>query len=156
MQHLKALAAVNSTTALQGSPKGPSLAASPNSDDEAPLMIKKEDLKPIKIPRSSAQPIIETKTNTNPHQQAMSPRTTRRKMIDDELTVSLRQHLVWEHRQKSQTANAVLQGRHITQDIANLKQKPDKVYIDKKEGNTDVNWNQYFGQGLGEYHSKGW
>jgi hypothetical protein len=38
----------------------------------------------------------------------------------------------------------------------NLKQYPDKVYMDEddKEGN-NVSWNQYFGQGLGEYYSKG-
>jgi hypothetical protein len=157
----QAAATSRSTPALQRSrttsPNGPSLAASPDSDDAAPLMMKK-GLKPIaEIPRSSAQPIIQTTTNTTPHQQALSPRTTRRKMIYDELTVSLRQHLVWEHRQKSQTANAVLKRRHTTQDVANLKQYPEKVHMESKEGDgVNASWNQYFGNGLGEYHSKGW
>jgi len=157
-----------STPALQRSrttsPNGPSLAASPDSDD-APLMMRSKalnsGLKPIaEIPRSTAQPIIPTITTTQPQQLALSPRTTRRKMINDELTVSLRQHLVWEHRQKSQTANAVnavLQRRHTTQDVANLKQYPDKVCMDSKDGdNINASWNQYFGQGLNEYHSQGW
>ncbi|KAH6679618.1 hypothetical protein B0J14DRAFT_686809 [Halenospora varia] len=152
-----------STPALQRSrttsPNGPSLAASPESDDAAPLMMKK-GLKAIpEIPRSTAQPqpIIQTTPNTVSHQAALSPRTTRRKMINDELTVSLRQHLVWEHRQKSQTANAVLQRRHTTQDMANLKQYPEKVHMNGKDlDGINASWNQYFGQGLGEYHSKGW
>ncbi|CAG8956536.1 hypothetical protein HYFRA_00003924 [Hymenoscyphus fraxineus] len=141
------------------SPNGPSLAASPDSDDASPLMMKRNSpgLKPIaEIPRSSAQPILAVPT-TGPLQLALSPRTTRRKMINDELTVSLRQHLVHEHRQKSQTANAVLQRRHTTQDVANLKQYPEKVHMNNKDGDALNNsWNQYFGQGLGEYHSKGW
>ena len=158
-------AASKSTPALQrsrtSSPNGPSLAASPDSDDAEPLMMKKgvkQGLKPIaEIPRSAAQPIIMTPTNITPHQQALSPRTTRRNMLATELTVSLRQHLLWERQQKSQTANAVLKRRHTAHDVANLKQYPEKVYMDKedKEG-INSSWNQYFNQGLGEYHSKGW
>ncbi|KAE8453231.1 hypothetical protein EG329_011298 [Mollisiaceae sp. DMI_Dod_QoI] len=156
-----AAAASRSTPALQRSrttsPNGPSLAASPDSDDAAPLMMKK-GLKPIsEIPRSAAQPIIQTTTNTTPHQQALSPRTTRRNMLASELTVSLRQHLLWERKQKSQTANAVLKRRHTAHDVANLKQYPEKVYMDKddREGSKST-WNDYYGQGLGEYHSRGW
>ena len=159
-------AASRSTPALQrsrtSSPNGPSLAASPGDSDEAPLMMKKP-LRPIAenprgdIPRSAAQPIIMTTTNNTPHQQALSPRTTRRNMLATELTVSLRQHLLWERQQKSQTANAVLKRRHTAHDVANLKQYPEKVHMDKedKEG-VNASWNQYFSQGLGEYHSKGW
>ncbi|TVY42278.1 hypothetical protein LOCC1_G005943 [Lachnellula occidentalis] len=159
-----AAATSRSTPALQRSrttsPNGPSIATSPDSDDASPLMMKK-GLKPIaEVPQAvgtSAQPIIQTTTNITPHQQALSPRTTRRKMIYDELTVSLRQHLVHEHRQKSQTANAVLKRRHTTQDVANLKQYPEKVHMESKEGDAvNASWNQYFGNGLGEYHSKGW
>jgi len=152
--------ASKSTPALQRSrttsPNGPSLAASPDSDDASPLMMKK-GLKPIpEIPRSGAQPIIMTTTNTTPHQLALSPRTTRRNMLATELTVSLRQHLLWERQQKSQTANAVLKRRHTAHDVANLKQYPDKVHMNKEEMEPTASWNQYFSQGLGEYHSKGW
>ncbi|RDL37110.1 Uncharacterized protein BP5553_04543 [Venustampulla echinocandica] len=156
----QAAANSQSTPAFQRSrttsPNGPSLAASPDSDDQG-LMMMKKGLKPIpEVPRSTAQPINRPTPAMAP-QQALSPRTTRRKMINDELTVSLRQHLVWEHRQKSQTANAVLQRRHTTQDVANLKQYPDKLYMHTKEGDAvNASWNQYFGNGLGEYHSKGW
>jgi hypothetical protein len=152
-------AASKSTSALQrsrtSSPSGPSLAASPDSEDNLPLMMKK-GLKPIsEIPRSQAQPIIRTTSNITPHQLALSPRTTRRNMLASELTVSLRQHLLWERKQKSQTANAVLKRRHTAHDVANLKQYPEKVYMDENDGNKS-SWNDYYGQGLGEYHSRGW
>ncbi|KAN0119954.1 DUF1752 domain containing protein [Hyaloscypha variabilis] len=154
-----AAAASKSTSALQrsrtSSPNGPSLAASPDSEDNLPLMMKK-GLKPIpEIPRSQAQPIIRTTTNTTPHQLALSPRTTRRNMLASELTVSLRQHLLWERKQKSQTANAVLKRRHTAHDVANLKQFPERVYMDGEDANKS-SWNDYYGQGLGEYHSRGW
>jgi hypothetical protein len=158
-------AASRSTPALQrsraASPSGPSLAVSPDSDDAEPLMMKKgvkQTLNPIaEVPRSAAQPIIMTTTNTTPHQQALSPRTTRRNMLATELTVSLRQHLLWERQQKSQTANAVLKRRHTAHDVANLKQYPEKVHMGKEDNDgTNASWNQYFSQGLGEYHSKGW
>jgi hypothetical protein len=154
-------AASKSTPAMQrsltASPNCPSVAPSPDSDDASPLMMKM-GLKPIaEIPQPGAQPIIKTTTNTTPHQMALSPRTTRRNMLATELTVSLRQHLLWERQQKSQTANAVLKRRHTAHDVANLKQYPEKVHMDKedKEG-INASWNQYFSQGLGEYHSKGW
>ncbi|TAQ88604.1 hypothetical protein B7494_g3068 [Chlorociboria aeruginascens] len=157
-----ATAASRSTPAIHRSratsPNGPSVAASLDSDDDAssPLMMK--GLNAIaEIPRSSAQPIIMTTTNTTPHQLALSPRTTRRNMLATELTVSLRQHLLWERQQKSQTANAVLKRRHTAHDVANLQQYPERVHMDKEDKDgLNASWNQYFSQGLGEYHSKGW
>ncbi|PVH70690.1 DUF1752-domain-containing protein [Cadophora sp. DSE1049] len=154
-----AAAASRSTPALHrsctSSPNGPSLAASPDSDDVAPLMIKK-GLKPIsEIPQSAAQPIIQTTTNTTPHQLALSPRTTRRNMLASELTVSLRQHLLWERKQKLQITTAVSNRRHTAHDVAHLKQVPGQVCMDKDDGDKP-SWNDYYGQGLGEYHSRGW
>jgi hypothetical protein len=160
-----AAAASRSTPALQrsrtGSPNGPSLVASVESDDGSMLMMKKSGLKPIaEVPRSGSgpQPIVQPTSNPGYHQQlALSPRTTRRNMLATELTVSLRQHLLWERQQKSQTANAVLKRRHTAHDVANLKQYPEKVHMgtDKEDG-MNASWNQYFNNGLGEYHSKGW
>ncbi|CAD6449273.1 56e95d94-26c2-44b8-879f-7c4870050598 [Sclerotinia trifoliorum] len=151
--------ASRSTPALRrsrnSSPNGPSLAASPESD-EAPLMMR--GLKSIaEVPRG-AQPIIKTTTNTTAHHQALSPRTTRRNMLATELTVSLRQNLLWERRQKSSVneAAAALKRRHTAHDVKNLKQYPEKVYMDKDDQALNSSWNQYFSQGLGEYHSKGW
>ncbi|KAF7881394.1 uncharacterized protein EAF01_011905 [Botrytis porri] len=151
--------ASQSTPALRrsrnSSPNGPSLAASPESD-ETPLMMR--GLKPIaELPRG-AQTIIKTTTNTTAHQQALSPRTTRRNMLATELTVSLRQNLLWERRQKSSVneAAAALKRRHTAHDVANLKQYPEGVYMDKEDQALNSSWNQYFSQGLGEYHSKGW
>jgi hypothetical protein len=157
-------AASKSTSALQRSPRaspnGPSLAASVESDDGGALMMK-SGLKAIsenprlQNGRTQAQPITRS-TNSTPQHLALSPRTTRRNMLATELTVSLRQNLLWERQQKSQTANAVLKRRHTSHDVANLKQYPEKVHMNMDDKEANASWNQYFSQGLGEYHSKGW
>ncbi|KFX90193.1 hypothetical protein V490_06601 [Pseudogymnoascus sp. VKM F-3557] len=153
-------AASKSTPALQrsrtSSPQGPSDAPSPESDDSAPLTMKSRMRPGQEVPRSGAQPIIMTTTNVTPHQAALSPKTTRRQMLATELTASLRRHLLWERKQKNQTASAVLKRRHTAHDVANLKQYPDKVHLGTEDKGDHGSWNQYFGQGLGEYHSKGW
>ncbi|PHH81537.1 hypothetical protein CDD82_554 [Ophiocordyceps australis] len=138
--------------------------ASPNDSDEGPLMMKinrglvpPTALKPIsEVPRSSAQPIT---VNANQHNQrapqaALSPRTTRRNMLATELTESLRRHLLWERQQKSSTANAVLKRRHTSQDVANLRQFPERPCMKEHE---DGGWNKYLTRdALNGYHSKGW
>jgi Protein of unknown function (DUF3295)/Fungal protein of unknown function (DUF1752) len=139
-----ATAASKSTPAMQrsltASPNGPSVAPAPDSDDASPLMMKM-GLKPIaEIPQLGAQPIIKTTTNTTPHQMALSPRTTRRNMLATELTVSLRQDLLWERWQKSQTANAVLKRRHTAHDVVNLTQYPEKAHM---EEGIKASWNLY-------------
>lgn len=56
----------------------------PPSDDEddAPVtMVGRLGRRAGEVPRSGAQPIIMTTTNTIPHQAALSPRTTRRQFI---------------------------------------------------------------------------
>ena len=153
--------ASQSTSAIsrpRGSQNGPALGASPNDSDEAPLMMKgtrSSNLKPIiEMPRSSAQPIAAT-TSRNYAHAALSPRTTRRNMLATELTESLRRHLLWERQQKSSTANAVLKRRHTSQDVANLKQYPEKACM--KEDDDSNTWNQFFSKdALDGYHSKGW
>lgn len=138
------------------SPQGPSIPASPDSDDNAPLTMKNRLRPGQQVPRSAAQPIIMTTTNATGHQAALSPKTTRRNMLATELTASLRRHLLWERQQKNQTATAVLKRRHTAHDVANLKQYPEKVHMGADDPEAHASWNQYFGQGLGEYHSKGW
>ena len=160
-----AAAASRSTPALHrsrtSSPSGPSLAASVESDDGSMLMMKKKNpLKSIpEIPRSAVAPQAIAQPTSNPgyHQLALSPRTTRRNMLATELTVSLRQHLLWERQQKSSTANAHLKRRHTTQDVTKLKDYPQKAHMNKENDEVLNNsWNQYFNSGVGEYHSKGW
>ncbi|KAL8402599.1 hypothetical protein RB594_006567 [Gaeumannomyces avenae] len=130
----------------------------PPNDSDSPLMIKgtrTAHLKPInEIPRSAAQPILTPGHGTH-HQAALSPRATRRDMLSKELTKSLRRHLVWERSQKSSTVNAVLKRRHTSQDVANLKQYPDKVVMKKDTELNPSSYDQYFGRDAG-YHSKGW
>jgi hypothetical protein len=152
----------HSTSALpraRMSPNGPSLVASPNDSDDAPLMMKpgpRSTLRPItEVPRSAAQPILTTTTHLQ-LPAALSPRTTRRNMLATEMTESLRRHLLWERSQKTQTANAVLKRRHTSHDVANLKQFPEKPFMK----NDDVNassWDQFLAKETHNgYHSKGW
>ncbi|OBT60201.1 hypothetical protein VE03_10287 [Pseudogymnoascus sp. 23342-1-I1] len=113
-------AASKSDQALQRSPtfstQGPSDAPSPESDDSAPLIMKSRMRPGQEVPRTGAQPIIMTTTNVTPHQAALSPKATRRQMLATELTASLRRHLLWERKQKNQTASAVLKQRHTAHD----------------------------------------
>jgi hypothetical protein len=74
-------------------------------------------------------------------------------MLAAELTVSLRQGLLMERKQKTATANAVLKRKETSLNVTNIKQYPDRVYIKKEGGNAHTNWNEYFDQG---YHSRGW
>lgn len=151
-----------STSALHhrsrtSSPQGPSM---PPSDDEgdAPVTMAGRLGRGTgsEVPRSGAQPIIMTTTNSTPHQAALSPRTTRRQMLATELTPSLRRNLLWERQQKNQTASAVLKRRHTAHDVAHLKQYPERAHMTPDAPNDHGSYNQYFGQGLGEYHTKGW
>ncbi|CAJ2505342.1 Uu.00g127360.m01.CDS01 [Anthostomella pinea] len=144
---------------LQNSPK----AASPSDSDDNGLEMRRglrpTPLKPInEIPRSGAQPIV-TNAQTHHHQQtALSPRTTRRNMLSTELTESLRRQLLWERQQKTSTANAVLKRRHTSHDVANLKQYPEKAYMNKaKEEVNPSSWNQYIREDENRgYHAQGW
>ncbi|KAG7404079.1 Uncharacterized protein Forpe1208_v015893 [Fusarium oxysporum f. sp. rapae] len=154
--------ASKSTSAIPRFPmaNGPSLGASPNDSDEAPLMMKGmrgPGLKPIhEVPRSNARPIMTIPNHIQP-QAALSPRTTRRNMFATELTESLRRHLLWELQQKSSTANAVLKPQHTSNDVANLKQNPEKPCMKKSEDINASSWNQYFSQeAIDGYYSKGW
>ncbi|TQS39090.1 hypothetical protein Golomagni_00390 [Golovinomyces magnicellulatus] len=106
----------------------------------------------LEMTRSEARPIA--RQGMASQKLALSPRTTRRNMLASELTVSLRQHLLWERKQKSQTANAVLKRRHTAQDIAQLRQLPERSFMGKE----DIKgcWENYFEGGLGEYNSRGW
>ena len=157
--------ASQSTSALpraRGTLNGPSLVASPNDSDEAPLMMKRGTRAPPmrsinEIPRSSAQPINAIATGMH-HQAALSPRTTRRNMLATELTESLRRQLLWERSQKSSTANAVLKRRHTSQDVANLKQYPEKPYMNRENNDANASsWDQYFNKNpFTGYHAQGW
>ena len=132
---------------------GPSLETSPVSGDATLLMIEK-GLKPIsENSQSTAQSIVQTTTNTASHQLALSPRTTRRNMLNSELTVSLRQNLLWARK-------AVSNRSHTARNEANLKQVLRWLCMDDKDDGDKSKWNDYYyyyyyGQGLG-YHSRGW
>ncbi|KAI1337072.1 hypothetical protein F5Y15DRAFT_392287 [Xylariaceae sp. FL0016] len=109
------------------------------------------------IPRSSAQPITSNGHAHHHHQAALSPKTTRRNMLATELTESLRRQLLWERQQKTSTANAVLKRRHTSHDVANLKQYPEKAYMNKSRDEAASSWNQYLGEDYGGgYNAQGW
>jgi hypothetical protein len=145
-------AASRSTPALHrsrtSSPNGPSVAGSPEDDEPSALTMRGPN-----IPRS--KPIIMTTSNTHP--PAHSPRTTRRNMLQTELTESLRKHLLWERQQKSTTANAVFKRRHTAIDVSKLQDYPGaKVGQTSKDASKNNSWNHYFDIGPWEYHVKGW
>ncbi len=98
--------------------------------DEAPLVMNDRNPKPIHKVASMTGP-----NNIQPP-TATTPRTTRRSMLATELTESLRRHLLWERQQKASTANAVLKRRHTSQNVANLKQYPEKSRMKKSEVTT--------------------
>jgi hypothetical protein len=50
-------------------------------------------------------------------------------MLATELTARLSRHLLWERKQKNQTASSVLKRRHTAHDVADLKQYPNKVHL---------------------------
>lgn len=136
-------------------PNGPSTGTSPQEEG---LMMRAQ--------ASRSKPIIMTTSNVHP--PAMSPRTTRRLMLQQELTSSLRQNLLWERQQKNATSNAVakrqqsalslpaLRRAATTSDIKGLPQgtRPDVPYKDNKNNNSYTE--QYYSQGLQEYHERGW
>ncbi|KAG9762491.1 DUF1752-domain-containing protein, partial [Aureobasidium melanogenum] len=104
---------------------------------------------------SQPRPIIMTTSNT--HQPALSPRTTRRNMLSTELTESLRKNLLWERQHKSSNNLAAMKRRHTSHDIKNLKQHPEpQMVMSVKENDKKKFSNEYFNQGLQEYHAKGW
>ncbi|KAE9566648.1 hypothetical protein CGMCC3_g17188 [Colletotrichum fructicola] len=135
------------------------LATSPSDSDDSLLMMKHGNRSSSpkltnEVPRSAAQPILARHSESCPLIPT-SPRTTRRNMLATELTESLRRNLLWERQQKSSTANAVLKRRHISHDVANLKQYPEKAYMNNNEDLSIAP--QYVSKDdYGGYHSKGW
>ncbi|KAF2741872.1 DUF1752-domain-containing protein [Sporormia fimetaria CBS 119925] len=157
-------AASRSTPAIRrsrtSSLNGPSTGSSPHEDSG--LMMRPQ------VPRS--RPIIMTTSNMHP--PALSPRTTRRNMLQTELTQSLRANLLWERQQKNSALNAVnkraqsavsipaLRRAATTSDIRGLKPgaqraaQPDAPFLDPARNNSSLN--EYFSEGLQDYHVKGW
>lgn len=156
--------ASRSTPAIRRSrtttPNGPSTGNSPQEDSG--LMMRPQ--------ASRAKPIIMTTSNVHP--PAMSPKTTRRLMLQSELTGSLRQNLLWERQQKNATTNAVakrqqsavnlpaLRRAMTTGDVQGLNTNAQQAQIRSttfRDNNKNTSsYNDYFDQGLQEYHTSGW
>ncbi|KAF2650342.1 DUF1752-domain-containing protein [Lophiostoma macrostomum CBS 122681] len=155
-------AASRSTPAIRRSrtstPNGPSTGTSPQDEG---LMMRQQ------VTRS--KPIIMTTSNVHP--PALSPRTTRRNMLQTELTQSLRQNLLWERQQKNSTTNAVNKRQQSAVSIPALRRamttndltlkypqegiKSSRIREQPPTKNNN-SYNDYFDQGLQEYHQKGW
>lgn len=147
-------------------PNGPSTGNSPQEDSG--LMMRQQ--------ATRTKPIIMTTSNLLPHPPAMSPKTTRRLMLQSELTGSLRQNLLWERQQKNATTNAVakrqqsavslpaLRRAMTTGDVKGLNTNAQQAQIRStafrdtgKPNNINNSYNEYFSQGLtDDYHEKGW
>ncbi|KAH7025239.1 uncharacterized protein B0I36DRAFT_296026 [Microdochium trichocladiopsis] len=137
------------------------MASSPNDSDEDLQMkkgIRPPQLKRInETPRSPVQPITAHMQPIRPRAIVLSPRTTRLNMLANELTESVRRQLLWERQQKTSTANAVLKRRHTSHDVANLKQYPEKVHMNKEAAEPSMDWNRYFSRDTQRgYHAQGW
>jgi len=136
-----ARAGSRSTPAMRSrtsSPLGPSLAPSPSQDS------------PIATANNRTQPLPIIMTTSNTHPPALSPRTTRRNMLAQELTESLRKHLLWERQQKNPLATAVLKRRHTAHDLVNMKNEQEAA------ARQNSYTNNYFDSGLPEYNNVGW
>lgn len=121
-------------------PNGPSIGNSPQEDSG--LMMRQQ--------ASRAKPIILTTSNVHP--PALSPRTTRRLMLQNELSGSLRQNLLWERQQKNATTNAAMRRAATTTDLQGMSTMAQAQPMHTSAKNP----NSYFDQGLGSYHTKGW
>lgn len=145
-------------------PNGPSTG---NSPQEEGLMMRAQ---------SRPKPIIMTTSNTS-HPPAMSPRTTRRQMLQTELTGSLRQNLLWERQQKNATNNAVAKRQQSAVSLPALRRAattsnipgmstqasknvdtPVQSRDDTKDAKDAASFNdqEFYSQGLDAYHRYGW
>lgn len=121
-------------------PKGPSNGNSLQEDSG--LMMRQQ--------ASRAKPIVMTTSNVHP--LALSPWTTRRLMLQNELTGSLRQNLLWERQQKNATTNAAMRRAATTTGLQGMSTvaKAHPMHTSAE------NPKSYFNQGLDSYHTKGW
>ena len=101
-----------------------------------------------------SKPIPRTKSSI--YQFSLSPKTTRRNMLANEMTESLRKDVLWERAQKKSTANAVLKRRHTAHNVTDLKHYPGEDGHTSTEESRNNSWNYYYSHGLGEYHVAGW
>lgn len=158
-------AASRSTPAIRRSrtttPNGPSTG---NSPQEEGLMMRQQ--------ASRSKPIIMTTSNVHP--PAMSPRTTRRLMLQSELTSSLRQNLLWERQQKNATSNAfnkrgqsaislpALRRAATTTDVQGMngalqqKQITSHPTGENAKQNSSYDETTWYLGNPGEYHTRGW
>ena len=100
-----------------------------------------------------SKPINAISANSQVAPIAFSPRTTRRHMLANEMTESLRKAVLYERQQKKATATAVLKRRHTTQELTQLRDYPEGG----DASNENRSWNEDFTNGvLGDYHQTGW
>ena len=98
-----------------------------------------------------SKPVSVASSNSTSTPIAFSPRTTRRHMLANEMTESLRKAVLFERQQKKATASAVLKRRHTTMDLANLREYPEG----EEGGKENNSWNDY-SSGVADYHQAGW
>ncbi|KAB5575536.1 hypothetical protein GE09DRAFT_1053078 [Coniochaeta sp. 2T2.1] len=125
-----------------------------NDPEDQYLMMKRivrPTLKPMPAGqwiRSSAAPRIRTPSDhshNHNHSSATSPKTTRVAMLEKELTEDLRRDLLWERRQTFSTANAVLERRHTSDGITNLRSHPRRrTEFKQRERHSDniLHWHE--------------
>ena len=119
-------------------PMAPSVGTSPQEDPSVSML--GQHMTPSK-------PIVMNRSQSH-HQMALSPRTTRKNMLHSEMTESLRKSVLWERQQKRSTAQAVLKRSKTAQALTNLEPLEGGARVDHPD--------DWYADGLGAYHTKGW
>lgn len=149
-------AASRSTPAVHRSrtriPSDPSTGDSPQKDSGF-MMCQRSRPKPI---------IIKTSSVCTPR----SPRSVRREVLLEELSTSLRNGILRERRQKNATYNAAAKQRGAvsiptvrravaTNNIGGINVIPRSAAVHDNANNKN-SFDKYFGQGIPDYHERGW
>ncbi|KAL9047714.1 MAG: hypothetical protein Q9162_007963 [Coniocarpon cinnabarinum] len=135
-------------------PNGPSMPGSPEADSQLEMRAHQ---------MGASKPIIHTTTNTQALPPLTSPRTTRRNMMNGELSESLRKHMLSERQQRNplQIDPTQMRRAHTAYDVPRMGKLPEHGEAPKAAGNGDLKnksaqWDHYFEQRSSDYHEAGW
>jgi len=104
-----------------------------------------------------SKPINMATANTHVGPMALSPKTTRTRMITREVDEPMRKSMLWERKEKKGTIQAVLKRRHTAHDVTNLKNYPgEEDGQNIRDGSRNDSTNHFFEEDSGDYNTAGW
>ncbi len=121
--------------------------------------IQQEDVSLLKPNHYGARskPISMATANTHVGPMALSPKTTRTRMITREVDEPMRKSMLWERKEKKGTIQAVLKRRHTAHDVTNLKKYPgDEDGQNFRDASRNDSTNRFFEEDSGDYNTAGW